>query len=219
MSVKVVLFDMDNTIIDRQRFFEETVRQQVLIDHPVKDETYEQMVRDIIAWDENGHTKRDLTFEKYVEKYHLKRTAAEVNAYWEVHSGDCVYPFEDAYAVILELKKTYRVGLLSNGTVYTQYNKISHLPFKDEFEYTLVSGEIGIHKPDQRIFEKAAADLGVTCEECVYVGDNPKLDVIGAINSGMHPVWVKRYEWDFEVGDDVPVISQLSELPELLKRW
>ena len=64
------------------------------------------------------------------------------------------------------------------------------------FDVIVYSGELGIHKPDRRIFDHATSLLNVLNDQCVYVGDNPESDVLGALNAGMEVVWLDK--WDSE---------------------
>ena len=58
------------------------------------------------------------------------------------------------------------------------------------FDEILVSGDIGINKPNKGIFEYVANKLDVKCEECLFVGDVFSSDILGAIRANMIPVWI-----------------------------
>ncbi|MDD6467728.1 MAG: HAD family hydrolase [Erysipelotrichaceae bacterium] len=213
--IKVVLFDLDNTLIDRQKVFREMLLDQLGQYHP--NMNYEELlgvVEQVMAWDNFGNVDRLDVFKKYVDYYHLSVDADTINNYWKEHSGDIVYVFDDAEHVVHELQKKYRLGLLSNGSVESQRRKINRLPFKDVFEYSLVSGELGIHKPDKRIFLKVCEDMGVQPEECVYVGDNPRCDIEGAIGAKMKPIWITKEK--YHENKEVICISNLTELLSIL---
>ncbi|MFP4331022.1 MAG: HAD family hydrolase [Spirochaetaceae bacterium] len=60
------------------------------------------------------------------------------------------------------------------------------------FEFVLSSADLGVRKPDPRIFEVASGMLGVAPEACWYVGNSPFFDVRGAAGAGMRPVWYNR---------------------------
>lgn len=49
------------------------------------------------------------------------------------------------------------------------------------------SGEVGVSKPDPRIFEIALTALGVDPDDAWYVGDMPVFDVVGAQRAGLRP--------------------------------
>lgn len=214
MAVKVILFDMDNTLIDRQRIFREMLREKLSGYHTnvTKDEL-EQIVDELILWDNNGNQHRLVTFQQYVDKYKVPTTAKELNDYWNENSGKIIYVFEDAEETIAYLHQNYRLGIVSNGNAESQRRKIAKLPFIDVFEYSIVSGEIDIHKPDKGIFLKACEDMGVLPEECVFVGDNYRCDIEGALQAGMKPIWISPKECHKE---DILCIEHLAELKKIL---
>jgi putative hydrolase of the HAD superfamily len=53
------------------------------------------------------------------------------------------------------------------------------------FQFILMSSQIGVRKPDSRIFHMAAEKLGVLPGECAYVGDTISRDVRGVRNAGL----------------------------------
>jgi putative hydrolase of the HAD superfamily len=73
------------------------------------------------------------------------------------------------------------------------------------FDAVVMSGRVGYAKPDRRIFAAALAQLGVTPEEALHVGDNEREDVAGARAAGLHALLLRR---------DVPV-SAPSHVPDL----
>ncbi len=74
-----------------------------------------------------------------------------------------------------------------------------------------------VHKPDAEIFRRAAARLGVACQNCIYVGDHPVNDIQGALGAGMRAVYINAYGSDVHP-EDAPEIGNLNELLELLPK-
>ncbi len=58
----------------------------------------------------------------------------------------------------------------------------------DAFEFVVDSGEVGVEKPDPRIFQIALDRLGVGASDAVYVGDLYEVDVVGARAAGLDVV-------------------------------
>lgn len=74
-------------------------------------------------------------------------------------------------AKIRELKRTYKVGLLSNigrGWINDFFN--TH-QLHDLFDAVVLSGEEGVVKPQPRIYEIAAERLDVALSACVMIDD------------------------------------------------
>lgn len=186
MAITTILFDLDNTLIDRKRVFEEMLMQKIGEYHS---ENVADIVQEIIKWDNNGNQHRLVTFQQYVDTYNANVTAKELNDYWNENSGKIVYVYDDVYETLRYLKSKYRLGIISNGNPESQRRKINQLPFIDLFDFVIVSGELGIDKPDIRIFDYAAKSMNVTNNECAFVGDNFRCDILGATNAGMLAIW------------------------------
>lgn len=82
------------------------------------------------------------------------------------------------------------------------------------FDAVVTSSEVGVEKPDPRIFAAALARLGVDSGAAVHVGDGRLEDVDGALAAGLGAILLARGAG--RVGATVPVVRELSELPPLL---
>ncbi len=78
-----------------------------------------------------------------------------------------------------------RTALLSNSWGVTAYP--SHL-FPDLFDAVIISAEVGMRKPEERIFRHAAQLLGLAPHECAFV-DDIEANVLAAEALGMTGVW------------------------------
>ena len=77
----------------------------------------------------------------------------------------------------------------------------------------VTSAEVGVAKPDARVFRRALDLAGVNADQAVHVGDSPDNDVSGARAAGIRAVLVQR---DGEPPPGVEHIRSLCELPPLL---
>lgn len=126
-------------------------------------------------------------------------------------------PFPDTIDT-LERLKGYKKGIITNGSVKQQNEKIDILGIRKYFDCIIISEEFGITKPDQRLFYKACELLDCTPEECVFTGDSWEVDVKGSHNAGMKPVWLNTYEHTKPtVPEDVLEINEISELLDLIE--
>lgn len=115
--------------------------------------------------------------------------AAVATAYRETIS-DSLEPLPGVEAMLADLRGEYRVGLLTNGPVRAQRDKLETLGWDDTFDAALVTGELEAGKPDPRAFEAITDALGVDPADAVYVGDEVEADIRGATEAGMAAIQV-----------------------------
>jgi putative hydrolase of the HAD superfamily len=126
-----------------------------------------------------------------------------------------VYP--DTLPALRELSRIYSLGLLTNGTPDLQKRKIEGAGISEFFDEVLISGEIGIGKPDRRIFEMLLARLNSNAEATLMIGNSLSTDIAGAQAAGLRAVWINRAGKPREdsVAPDWEIAS-LSELASIL---
>lgn len=116
-------------------------------------------------------------------------------------------------AALAELGARYRLGVISNanGTVNKAFTRIGIARF---FEVIVDSTEVGIEKPDVRVFELALGRMNVRADEAAYVGDVFKVDVVGARAAGMRAILFDPH--GFHADKPCPRVTSLAGLPALL---
>ncbi len=108
-----------------------------------------------------------------------------------------------------------RCGVISNGNSVSQRDKLGRLGPEGRFDPVLISGDIDAPKPDPRIFAEACRLAGREPAECLYVGDRPETDALGAHQAGLTGVWVNRKGKPGRP-KGVTEIASLEELPDLV---
>jgi len=116
------------------------------------------------------------------------------------------------------------LGIITNGDLAFQSAKILGIGLDAliPLENVVASAEVGVAKPDARVFALAAERLGVAPAEACYVGDRLYTDAIGATRAGLLGVWIDRRgaATDAQLAEasaeGVPVIRGLAELVALL---
>ena len=113
----------------------------------------------------------------------------------------------------------YRVGLISNCM-----EEVSRLwrstPFASLVDTAVLSFDVGIAKPDPRIYELATRGLGVVAEHCLYVGDGSGGELSGASRARMTAVLMRapydradgaREGWEGETISDIRDVLRLLD--------
>ena len=99
-----------------------------------------------------------------------------------------VIPLPDSRKMLRELRDCgYAIAVLTNGWSPLQQRKVGVLGFGGP---TIVSGDIGVQKPDVAAFDILVSTLGAPREACWYVGDDPKSDIAGALAARLQAVWL-----------------------------
>lgn len=100
--------------------------------------------------------------------------------------------FHEVREVLAALRGRFRLGMISNGPSDVQRYKLKLFDLEREFDPIVISGEVGVAKPDPAIFRRALELAKVLPSEALYVGDSPVYDIVGAKSVGMKMVWVNR---------------------------
>lgn len=85
------------------------------------------------------------------------------------------------------------LGIVSNFEAWLE-ELLERLGVRDAFPVRVISGHVGIEKPDPRIYRLALERAGVAAHEAAFVGDNPEFDVEPSAALGMTPVLIDRRE-------------------------
>ena len=154
-------------------------------------------------------------------KYLLKKLGIEFRVeivedlFNTFYSVDNVMIYDDVVPTLKELKKTYKLGLVSNNTEFAKLI-LRFFGLEKYFDVVVISYEVGVEKPDARIFKIALKRLGSRPEEAVHVGDDPLMDVKGAKNAGILPILIDR-KGVYKGKVETLIIETLNELPLLLR--
>ncbi|AZS15981.1 HAD family hydrolase [Paenibacillus lutimineralis] len=224
MSIKAILFDLDNTLMDRDWTFQQFALQLIeecLIE--VSAEERERLIAYMIESDADGYREKQGYFRELIERlpWVERPDLDELTRYYELNymtharaMNHAVWTLEQCRALDL------RLGIITNGRSEVQHGKIDQLGLRPFFDTIIVSGDIDIKKPDPRIYRTALERLGTAAEETIIVGDHPRNDIWGAANIGIRGVWLRRaHGWnaDLQGGKPWHEIYELNELISLIR--
>lgn len=133
--------------------------------------------------------------------------------------------YEDSVEILNKLKYNYKLGLITDGLAYVQWNKIKLLEVENYFDNIIVTDDLGREywKPHTMPFINMAEKFKLLPNECVYIGDNPNKDFYGAKKLGYKTIRLIR-----EAGDHIHVrldseyeadyeISSLNEIIPIIE--
>ena len=127
----------------------------------------------------------------------------------------------DSFAILLYLKsKGYKVGLITNGKEFKQWEKLIRLGLYPFFDEIVTSESVGVEKPDAKIYQIAMDRLNVTKGTSIMVGNNFDVDIMGAYNAGMQSMIINSKltdEQNKKLEQLNYQVRQLDTLTEIMK--
>jgi HAD superfamily hydrolase (TIGR01509 family) len=235
MAVRVLLFDLDDTLFDTRWSAEAAlaavgplVRERCpeLGEEQMR-ATYYAVIREVDGLLADGQLVFDTARALHLHRWHeiLARCGADTGhaavlaERYRITRRENGRLFDDVPEV-LALLEGYHAALLTNGPGEMQREKMASVALERWIPEAYISGELGVWKPHAAIFRHALDGMACTAEEAVMVGDSLPNDIAGAAAVGMRTVWVNRHGFGLppEIRPDA-VIEDLRGLPEALSRW
>jgi len=159
--------------------------------------------------------------EKIPYSLQFKYISAAVMAYHK-EKIDSIKLYDDVKPCLIKLReKGLKSAIISDGLPIKQYEKILRLGIDDLIDLTTISDEIGIRKPNPKLFEFCLKKFNFEGNETIYIGDRLEKDIIPALLNNIHSVYIHRGgKYDiYKTGDKFPEgikpdyeISNLNEI-------
>lgn len=186
--MSLVIFDLDNTLADRGRFFSDWAETFVSERHLDRVATLAMLGEA----DEEGLAPRTLFFERVRVRLGLDEdTDRLVDDYWRDQIGRYRCDPETIAGLRSLRRHGYKLGIATNGGG-RQIGKIRACGLDDLVDAVCVSDLVGFAKPDGRLFAAVAEVCGVSLDHAWVVGDRPETDIAGAVAIGARSVWIRR---------------------------
>ena len=175
MKVKWIFFDVGSTLVDETAAYDNRAREMLR----GTEITFSEFVckrKELASMGYDGNSEA-------IKFFGLKKTP------W--HSEDEVL-FSDAAETLEQLKRRgYHLGIIANQPLGTE-KRLEARGVLKFFDVVAASAEMGIAKPDVRIFDRALAMAECEPRDSVMVGDRLDNDIIPAKSIGMHTVWIRK---------------------------
>lgn len=182
--IKAVIFDLDDTLISEREFviggfMSVTEILSVQVGNDVQ--TVFGMLMDLFQSSPKNVFDRLLT---ELQIPYTKELIADLVEAYRNHEPEIRF-YDDVLPCLERLKaQGIKTGIISDGQVSTQRNKLKALDADEYFDNIIITDELGreYRKPNPTAFDTMRDVLGVEFEEMVYVGDNPEKDFhIGSV--------------------------------------
>ena len=214
-----VCFDLDNTLIDRDlacdRFFAYILSTYFPNLDPATAD-WSDRLESMRKLDQGGRGSKAVIYDNSLG--HASGLSAEsFVALMRCKLSDYTTWLDGAEQLLKCLRiRKHPMALVTNGSK-SQREKIDAIKASSYFDEILISEEVGIAKPDPRVFQMAMSKLDATPDQSVFIGDSLEHDVSGARNAGMMTVYCNRSAKD-EIDESLCdlVVTDMGELLDLV---
>ena len=205
----VALFDLDNTLLDREAAFAGWARR-FCDSWGLPDGSH----ADLVAADGDGMRDREDLLTGVRDRFGLDVPVDElVEAYHVDYPAGFSFP-DASRAALRRLRSSgWKVAVVTNGP-RSQERKLEVTGLADEVDAVCVSAAVGSWKPDPGIFAEAARRCGGALEGWM-VGDSAAADIRGGQGVGLRTIWFHRDRtWDL----DLPLPdAQAADVPTAVR--
>jgi len=224
--IKVILWDIDGTLLDFEKAEEAGIRgcfakfnlgectDEMLEAYKVINRGYWQAM-------ERGEIEKPVLlvkrFEDFLNAYGLDSSvAAGMNELYQVLLGETVVFTPHAWETIQALKGKVLQCAVTNGTKVAQDGKLKNSKLDREFDHIFISEVVGIEKPNAGFFDAVFAEIGEFAkDEVLIVGDSLTSDIQGGVNAGIKTCWFNpksventgKLKPDYEIRDVAEVLE------------
>jgi putative hydrolase of the HAD superfamily len=189
MTRPLVLFDLDNTLIDRLAAFERWAAE-----FAAERGLGTGAVSWLVAADADGSVPMDAFFGLVREHFGLAEPAGELWRAYRARLPHLVMCRPEVLRGLDRLRAAgWAVGIVTNGMTDNQTGKIRRTGLAERVDGWAISDAEGVRKPDVRLFEIGARRCGTSLAGGGWmVGDDPDKDVAGGRNAGLRTIWIDR---------------------------
>lgn len=227
-----VFFDIDDTLFPTTEFAQRArwnaVKAMVAagLERP-EQEVYQELVEVISEFTSNygnhyDHLLRRLGEDAVRDVNPALIVAAGVAAYHDTKFRE-LKPFPDVVPLLSSLKQAgLRRGIVTHGWTLKQAEKLVRLKLNEHLDQdaVFISDQIGISKPNPKLYQTALSDLRLDARRVMFVGDSPTHDIAPPAKLGMVTVWSRRAAKVDLAGTGIEadhVVDDFEQLAEILR--
>ncbi|WP_349958174.1 HAD family hydrolase [Rhizobium sp. ZPR3] len=190
--IEAAMFDLDETLIDRRAalmaFLPDQFRR---LEDQLKGITFQAFEATFLALEKEGLVDKQKLYPRLAATFGMNReSGALLLSDFQTRYPYFARPSIGALEMLIALQaRGLKTAIISNGHTDVQSAKIEITGLGNVVDLVVISEDVGLRKPDPRIFQLAAERLDVAPARCIFVGDNPEADVRGAESAGMRGVF------------------------------
>jgi putative hydrolase of the HAD superfamily len=192
--IDAVLFDLDETLLDRSTSLRAFLADQ--FGRHIDDlgtVSLDEWRDRFLVLDQRGLVHKSVVYPAILAEFGGLASAADgLLADYRSRCSRFAQPFAGMAVLLGEMRRQgLSIGIVTNGETDFQTRNIEALGLNTLVDAILISEREGLRKPAAELFHRAAAALGAPPERCLFVGDNPVTDILGAAATGMKTAWLR----------------------------
>jgi putative hydrolase of the HAD superfamily len=220
--ISAILFDLDETLLDRTTSLRSfLVEQYERFSDKLGDTQSEVWRARFLALDSRGLAHKSVVYSELLREFGGDPSIGRaLLADYRDRCCEHARAFPLMVDTLKALRATgYKLGIVTNGETMFQARHVEALNLGVLVDAVLISEAEGLRKPEKSIFIRAANRLNARPSECLFVGDNPVADILGAHAAGMQTAWFSNgTNWPAELPPNPgSTIANLSEIPLLAR--
>ncbi len=198
MTIKAILIDIDNTILDFNKSAKASIdacASEFNISFPVNYFDVFIKINDFLWGElENGSiTKQELYKKRWKMIFEELDITADANAFEEMfrqQMRNTAIPVDGAQELLSYLYEKYDLYTASNASLLQQQTRLNSTGFNKYINGMFTSEELGFQKPSKEFFALCCKELyPIKKSELIVIGDSVNADIIGAKNFGLKTIW------------------------------
>lgn len=220
--IDAVLFDLDETLLDRTASLRAFLADQ--FDRHIDclgSVSFEDWRDRFLMLDQRGHTHKSVVYPAILKDFGgVADAASSLFADYQSRCSAFAIPFAGMAVVLAAIRaRGISIGIVTNGETDFQTKHVEALGLGHLADAIFISQTEGLRKPDAALFLRAAAALEALPERCLFVGDNPVADILGAAATGMKTAWFRgTTKWPLDVpANPGATIDHLGEVLHLIE--
>lgn len=195
--IKGILIDIDNTLYDYESTHK--IAMEAVLKEADKHFNKTEFLTNFNIARKQIHNELKNTASSHNRLLYFQRTLELLNnndfiiakklynTYWETFIENI--KLFDGVIEFLENYKHLKICFLTDLTADIQYKKIEKLQLNKYAKYLVTSEEIGVEKPNKKMFNSALKKMKLKNNEVCMIGDSYEKDILGAINVSIKPYW------------------------------
>jgi FMN phosphatase YigB (HAD superfamily) len=201
---KGVLLDIDNTIYHYESCHKLALNSLLkelskLINLPLEPIKHEflkarKKVNKALYGTASSHSRFlyiQLTLEKILGFSDFYNTIKLEKLYWEIFLKKMELNVDAKKFILKCNEKNIPICCLTDLTAEIQFKKLLKLNLENRIKYIVTSEEVGIEKPNKKMFEKALEKLNIKANQVIMIGDSTPKDIFGGEALGIKSFLVK----------------------------